>query len=405
MNRSRPFLPYGKPTIEADDRAAVADALGSDMLTTGPRPAAFEAALAERLGAPHAVVCSNGTAALHLAALALGLGPGDCAVVPSLTFLATANSVAFTGARVVFADVDPQTGLMTPETAAAAVARSDGPVRALFPVHLNGQCCDMAGIAAVARRAGARIVEDACHAIGGAQTADPARWPDGLAPVGACAHSDMATFSFHPVKTITTTEGGAVLARDGDLTRRLRDFRNHGLIREAERFTNPDGFDGAGAPNPWFYEMQAPGYNYRLSDVQCALGISQLAKLDRFVARRAALVARYRERLGACALPLAPVPEVATGRPAWHLFAVAIDFEAAGASRAETMRALAAQGVGSQVHYYPVHRQPYYRALDPTLDLPGADRYYDRALSLPLFPAMTDADVDCVVDALAEALG
>ncbi len=394
-----PFLPYGRHLIEDDDIAAVERALRSGTLTNGPAVAAFERALAQATGAPHAVACANGTAALHLAALALGLGPGDAAVVPTLTFLATANALRYVGADVVFADVDADTGLLTPSTFATALTRAGSRrrVKAVFPVHLAGQCADMEGLSAIARGQGLKVVEDACHAVGGTCAGRP---------VGACAHSDMAAFSFHPVKTIAMGEGGAVTTRDPALARLLAELRSHGMVRDPARFEiREQGFGPDGEPNPWYYEMPEPGFNYRASDIQCALGESQLAKLDRFVAERRRIVDWYKAALAPLAPVVKPLPRVAWGDPSWHLCVVLIDFPAAGTTRGRVMRALAGKGVGSQVHYLPVHRQPYYRRLYGEIALPGADAYYERTLSLPLFVGLTRADVARVVAALADALG
>jgi len=387
------FLPYGRQTIDEADIAAVAAALRGEYLTTGPTVAGFDADFARAVGAAHAVSCANGTAALHLAALALGLGPGDVVIVPTVTFLATANAARYVGAEVQFADVDPDTGLLTPETlsrAAEAARKAGGAVKSVFPVHLGGNVCDMAAIGAIARRAAWSIVEDACHAIGTAE-------------IGACRNSDMAVFSLHPVKTITAGEGGVVTTQQPKLAERLARLRSHGMVRDPGTFTEKDqAFDGGGAANPWYYEMHEPGFNYRLTDIQAALAASQLKKLTAFVARRQTLAARYDRLLARLAPAVRPVPRV--GAPALHLYAVLIDF-AAGKSRSEIMRALRAADIGTQVHYIPVHRQPYYRARYGKLDLPGADAYYARTLSLPLFPAMVDADVDRVVAALTRVIG
>ena len=393
-----PFLPYGRQSIDEDDIRVVAEALRGDYLTTGPTVAAFEAEFAAKTGAAHASACSNGTAGLHLAAMALGLGPGDAAIVPTMTFLATANCVRYVGADVVFADVDPATGLITPETAAAALARAKGKrVKALFVVHLNGQCADMKGLSAFAKAHGLRVVEDACHALGGDVAGTK---------VGSCAFGDFAVFSLHPVKTVTMGEGGVVTTADPELDRAVKRLRSHGMERDPARFASrADGFDADGAPNPWYYEMAAPGYNYRATDFQCALGRSQLAKLDKFVARRAELVTLYRARLASLAPLATPLALTKTGRPGWHLCPALIDFDAVGKTRGKVMRELSARGIGTQVHYFPVHRQPYYRALDTGLVLPGAEAYYARALSLPLYYGMADSDVDRVVGALAAVLG
>jgi UDP-4-amino-4,6-dideoxy-N-acetyl-beta-L-altrosamine transaminase len=382
------MLAYGRQTIEDDDIAAVAEALRSDFLTTGPRVEAFENAFAQTVGARHAVACANGTAALHLAMLALEVQPGEAVIVPSITFLATANCARFVGAEVVFADVDPDTGLMTPDSLAQAMERLAGRrLRAVLPVHLRGDVAELRALQDLAAKAGAVLVEDAPHALG-----STARFEGRAERVGDCAHSAMATFSFHPVKTIATGEGGMVTTGDDRLAERLRALRSHGMVR-------PAGAD------PWWYEMPEVGFNYRLPDILCALGLSQLGKLARFAERRRALAARYDELLA----PLAPLVRPAA-RPDWsdpvlHLMTVLIDFEAAGRSRREVVEALKTRGVGTQVHYIPVHTQPYYRARYGELDLPGANAWYARCLSLPLFPGMADDDVDQVVAALAEVLG
>lgn len=382
------LLPYGRQTIEDDDIAAVAEALRGDFLTTGPTVDAFERAFAETVGAGHAVACANGTAALHLAMLALRVQPGEAVIAPSITFLATANCARYVGADVVFADVDPDSGLMTPETLQGALDRVGGrTLRAVLPVHLRGDAVDLPALSALARGAGAVLVEDAPHALGTTMT-----FGNTVEAVGDVRHSAMATFSFHPVKTIATGEGGMVTTNDPALAERLRTMRSHGMVRPA----------GA---EPWWYEMPEPGFNYRLPDILCALGLSQLKKLPRFAARRRALSAAYAEALA----PLAPVVRLAA-RPAWsdpvlHLMTVLIDFEAAGRSRREVVEALQTRGVGSQVHYIPVHRQPYYRDLYGDLSLPGAEAWYARCLSLPLYPGMADGDVAVVVAALKAALG
>lgn len=396
------FLPYGRQVIDGADRAAVASVLDGDILTTGPYVEAFEQGLCRATGAAHAVACSSGTAALHLAALTLGLGPGDRVVVPAVTFAATANAARFVGADVIFADIDPDTGLMTPETFAAALETgADGRVRAVFPVHLGGHTVDMDGIAAIAGPRELAVVEDAAHAIGGRVEAD-----DDWLAVGACRYSHMTTFSFHPVKTITSGEGGAITTNDADLAARLKRFRNHGIIREADEFQQRElAFGPDGDANPWYYEIVEIGFNYRITDLQCALGLSQLDKLEGFVARRAALVERYRHALAPLAPAIRPLTARRGCRPGWHLMVALIDFAGLGVDRATVMRRLAGRGIGSQVHYMPLHMQPCYTRLYGRQSLPGAEAYYARTLSLPLFADMSDADVDRVVAALTEEVG
>lgn len=397
------FLPYGRHWVDADDHDAVAAVLESDWLTTGPAVAAFESDFARVTDARHAVACANGTAALHLSALALGLGPGDWAIVPAVTFLATANAARYVGADVHFADVDPDTGLMGPNELIHALdeAKAQGRrVRAVFPVHLAGQCPDMPAIRDIAKARGLYVVEDACHALGGWQR-DGDRW----AAVGACRFSDLAVFSLHPVKTITMGEGGVITTNDKRLAGRLALLRSHGMLRDPDDFSEREqALASDGAANPWYYEMAELGFNYRASDIQCALGKSQLAKLARFIDSRAESMAHYRESLA----PLAPLvrmaPESRFARPAWHLAPALVDFAAAKTERAAVMHRLRAKGIGTQVHYLPVNRQPYYRRRYGATTLPGADGYYARALSLPLFVGLTKAEVGRVAAGLAAAL-
>lgn len=388
MSAAPPFLPYGRQTIEDDDVAAVAAALRADFLTTGPAVEAFEAAFRLKVGAEHAVAVANGTATLHLAMLALGVGVDDVCVAPSVSFLATANCARYVGAEVVFADVDPDSGLMTPDTLAEALKRASGRrVKAVLPVHLRGDVCDLPGLKALADGVGAVLVEDAPHALGSVGTFD------GVAhPVGDGVFSSFASFSFHPVKTLATGEGGMLTTNDATLATRARSLRGHGMVR-------PPGAE------PWVYEMPELGFNYRIPDVLCALGLSQLAKLDRFVARRRTLTALYAGKLATLAPAVRLAESPAWSDPALHLLTVLIDFEALGVTRRAVVEALRAQGVGSQVHYIPIHHQPYYQARYGALDLPGADAWYARCLTLPLYPGMADADVDRVVGALAGALG
>jgi UDP-4-amino-4,6-dideoxy-N-acetyl-beta-L-altrosamine transaminase len=394
------FLPYGRHSVDEDDIAAVVAVLKSDWLTNGPVVHAFEQAFAEKTGAQHAIVCNSGTAGLHLAAMALGLCEGDVAIVPTMTFLATANAVRYVGAEVVFADVDPHTGLMGEGNLRDAFARSKGKARAILPVHLNGQCVDMAMVARLAQEYGLRVIEDACHALGGTYDSN------GVAvPVGACQHGDMAVFSLHPVKTVTMGEGGVVTTNDTALYEKMLRLRNHGMVRDPAHFQNADlASDGDGEANPWYYEVPTPGYNFRASDINCALGLSQLAKLDKFVARRHELSARYDALLAPLAPMVRPIERMENCAPARHLYVVLVDFQAAGVERATMMARLKNHGIGTQVHYIPVHLQPYYRQRYGETELPGADVYYAWCLSLPLFPAMTDEEVDRVVGALEVAL-
>ena len=396
-----PFLSYGRQTIDESDLAAVAQALQGEFLTTGPLVEAFEAALCTTTGAAHAVAVANGTAALHLAVLAQDLGPDDVVIVPSVTFVSTANAVAFCGAKVLFADVDPKSGLMTDETFADALThlKTHHPTlrfAGVMPVHLGGHVIDLEAIYETAQAHDAFVIEDACHAFGsqGAQ-----------GRVGSCARSNSACFSFHPVKTITTGEGGAITTHHAGLAQRFRELRSHGLVRDADRFTGLSVPSRDGFTAPWLYEMQALGYNYRLPDINCALGLSQLRRFAATASRRKALAASYLNTLTTSGLSIRFQAAPAAADPVLHLMVALIDFEKAGLTRSMVMQGLKNRGIGTQVHYIPVHHQPYWQthAVGPR-GLPGADQWYAQALSLPLYPAMEDGDIGRVMWALAEVL-
>ena len=393
---TEPFLAYGKQVIDDSDIEAVVAALKSDYLTTGPMVDQFEKALAHKVGAAEAIVVSNGTAALHLSMMALGLDRGDAVIVPAITFAATANGAAYCGSDVIFADVDPVSGLMTPDSLAEAFSRANGRrVRAVLPVHLAGHSPNIPALADQAAEEGALLVEDACHAIG-------SKTPWG--PVGGCQKSATAIFSFHPVKTITTGEGGAITTNNPELARRLRRLRSHGIERDPARFTRPEAHD-AGEPNPWWYEQVELGYNYRLPDLLCALGLSQLKRLDVFAIKRKSLVSHYHKRLKELAHPLVSAMEPFDMHdPVQHLFAIQIDFAALGKSRRTVMNALRERGIGTQVHYIPVHKLPYYASKNGLLRLTGAETYHAKTLSLPLYPGLKLDDVDRVVEALGQVL-
>lgn len=374
-------LPYGRQLIEDDDIEAVVRVLRSDFLTTGPEVEAFERELGEVCGAHHVVAVSSGTAALHCAYAALGLGPGDEVITTPLTFSATSNMVLACGATPIFVDVDPATLCIDP----ALVERAIGPrTKAIAAVDYAGHPAPMRELAAIAKQHGLSVVEDAAHSVGGRLHGNP---------VGSLA--TLTTFSFHPVKTFTTAEGGAVTTADLALAQTVKNLRSHGIVRDADRLERRDG--------PWYYEIQSLGFNYRLTDVQCALGRSQLRKLPRFVARRAAIVARYREAF-ASEKCLAFVREVNGAEPAWHLFAVRV---AGGASaRAALYSGLQRRGIGAQVHYIAVNDLPLYRKLGyDSAATPIARAVSESTLSLPLFPAMSDADVEKVIKAVREVLG
>ncbi len=392
-------IPYGHQSIDEDDLAAVRTALLAPLLTTGPLVGEFETAFGSAVDAPHVAVCGNGTQALHLATMALGLGPGDFVIVPSITFLATANAVRYVGAEVVFADVDPRTGLMTVETALQAAARASGPVKAIMPVHIGGLPATPHLIYALAQAKGWHVIEDACHALGTTYTDDTGK----KFKVGSASHADLCTFSFHPVKTIAMGEGGAVTARTAAIAANIRVLRSHGMVRDSAAFSNPTmGFAKDGSANPWYYEMPELGYNFRAPDINCALGISQLNKLESFVARRRVLADSYIDMMKDLDERICPI-EIPSGiEPGLHLFRLLIDFERFNLDRAGWMNALADRGIGTQVHYIPVHQQPYYQTRYGAMTLPGATEYYRCTLTLPLFPTLTENDVAEVVTAVKE---
>lgn len=399
MSVSARFLPYGRQVIDDDDIAAVAQALRGDFLTTGPAVDAFEADFARIVGAKEAVVCGNATQALHIGCIALGLGAGDTAIVPTVTFLATANAVRYTGADVIFSDVDPDTGLMTPGNFEYAIKRAKAAglkPKVVLPVHLAGQSVDLAVIQEIARREGMAVLTDSCHALCTTYR---------NVPSGSCQYEDIAVFSFHPVKTIAMGEGGAVTTNDSAMAAKLRLLRGHGMMHRSTQPIRPEmGLDEQGQPNPWYYEMAELGYNYRESDIHCALGISQLKKLDKFITRRRELALLYDQLLAPLAPVILPPKRVADCVPGWHLYAVRIDFEKTGHSRASFMHHLKEKNIGTQVHYIPVHLQPYYRDLYGNQKLVGADAYYSSTLSLPLFPSMSDEDARYVVDSLRQVM-
>jgi len=349
------MIPYGKQTIEQDDIDAVANTLSSDFLTTGPKVKEFEHALAEVTGAKEVVVVGNGTQALHLSCLAAGLGEENYAIVPTLTFLATANAVRYCGADVLFCDVDEHTGLLDIDALQVLLNQhKDKSIKTILPVHLAGQIVDLTAIKGVIGDDDIKIIADSCHAIGGYK---------GDYSVGSATQEDMSTFSFHPVKTIAMGEGGAITLNDTDVANHMRCLRSHGMMQ------TPD----AGA---WAYKMEALGYNYRATDFQCALGISQLKKLERFKSKRQQLVSLYNDLLVDLAPLILPPKQLQGQEPAWHLYAARFDFDKIGKSRDQIMKDLRTKGVGTQVHYIPVHSQPYYTSLYGSQSMPGAEAYY-----------------------------
>lgn len=380
------MIPYGRQDISEADIQAVIDVLKSDWLTQGPTIEHFEEAVAGHVGAAYAATTSNATAALHVACLALGVGRGDLVWTVPNTFVASANCARYCGADVDFVDIDPRSYNMSVDALAdklkAASATGRLP-KVVIPVHFAGQSCDMRAIKALADRYGFKIIEDASHAVGASYLGKP---------VGNCAYSDIAVFSFHPVKIITTAEGGMALTNDPMLAERLRSFRSHGITRDGARMEGK-------SQGPWYYEQLELGYNYRMTDMQAALGLSQLARLDEFCARRRALAARYDELLAG--LPLDLPWQHPDSVSAFHLYPVCLRDARA---RSEVFGKLRAAGIGVNVHYIPVHTQPYYRRLGFNIgDFPVAESYYARAISIPMYSAMTDAQQDRVVDLLGQA--
>jgi UDP-4-amino-4,6-dideoxy-N-acetyl-beta-L-altrosamine transaminase len=378
-------IPYARQDVQDADVAAVAAALRDEFLTQGPKVAAFEEQLAAAVGARFAVAVSSGTAALHAAYAAAGVGPGRLVLTSPITFVATANASLYLGGGVAFADVDGKTVLLDPESAAAE-APPDTTV--IAPVHFAGQAAPMEALAALAAARGWTVVEDAAHALGASYVT-----PDGREHrVGACAHSAMCCLSFHPVKHITTGEGGAVTTNSPALYARLKRFRSHGITREAVELTIDEG--------PWYYEQVELGYNYRLADFQCALGGAQLRRLDAYVGRRRAIAARY-DALFRDAPGVRATEVPAWSRGSYHLYVVRV----AASVRRRVFEGLRAAGIGVNVHYVPVYRQPYYRAHGfATLRLEQAEGYYREAISLPMYATLTDLEVDRVAAEVAARL-
>lgn len=379
--RSR-LLPYGHQWVDEEDVKAVVQVLRGDWLTTGPTVGEFETAFAAYVGARFAVAVANGTAALHAAAFAAGIGAGDEAITTPMTFAATANCIRYQGGTPVFVDVQPETLNLDPKKIETAITSR---TRAILPVDYAGQPADLDEINAIAAHHGLTVIEDAAHALGATF---------GGKRVGSL--STMTTFSLHPVKHITTGEGGMVTTDDEGLAQKLRAFRNHGITSEARERQEKGS---------WFYEMVALGYNYRLTDLQCALGLSQLKKLDRWLARRRAIVGMYTEALGGLAEISLPMPSF-DREPAWHLYPIQLDLTRLRTGRAEIFRALRAENIGVNVHYIPVPWHPYYRDLGYHKgQWPVAEAAYERLISLPIFPAMTDQDVSDVIAAVQKVIG
>ncbi|MBK8754237.1 MAG: UDP-4-amino-4,6-dideoxy-N-acetyl-beta-L-altrosamine transaminase [Candidatus Competibacteraceae bacterium] len=382
------MIPYGRQNIDEADIAAVVATLRSDFLTQGPAVEQFESAVAMRCNARFAVAVNSATSALWLAYRALGLGPGDRLWTSPNTFVATANAALHLGAEVDFVDIDPDTYNLCPKRLAEklAVAEAAGRLpKIVTPVHFAGQPCDLPAIAELAVRYGFRVVEDASHAIGASYQGEP---------VGSCRWSDLTVFSFHPVKIMTTGEGGMVLGRDPALATRLVELRSHGVTRDPQRMQRE-------CEGGWYYEQIDLGWNFRLTDIQAALGTSQLNRLDAFLAQRQELADRYDRELAG--LPLMRPGRDPAADSAWHLYVVRLAGD--GTIRRQVFNALRQQGIGVNVHYIPVHIQPYYQAMGFTVGAyPEAERYYQQAISLPLFAGLTLEQQNQVIERLQEAL-
>jgi perosamine synthetase len=373
------FLSYGKQWIELDDIRAVSETLQSDFLTQGPKVTEFEEAVCRYTGARYCVALANGTAALHLAVASLGIDPGMEGITSTNTFVASANAMLYNNLVPVLGDIDPKTYNLLPQE---FEKRLKTKTKLVIPVHFAGQPADMRSIAEIAYSNDVFVIEDAAHAIG-------SKYANG-GMVGSSKYSDLTIFSFHPVKTITTGEGGAITTNDTELYKKLCHLRTHGITK--------DPVEMGQNPGPWYYEMQMLGFNYRLSDIQAALGLSQLKKIESFAQRRHEIKQRYNAAFSGIDWLKIPYEEPGV-HSVFHLYVLQIDFDAIEKTRAEVMKKLASAKIGTQVHYIPVHLQPYYQknlGYRPG-DFPNAETYYSRALSIPLYPKMTDEQVDYVI--------
>lgn len=380
--RRETFLPYGKQSIDEDDIQAVVDVLKGDYLTTGPKISEFEEKLAAVVGAKYAVAFSNGTAALHAACYAAGIGPGDEVITTPITFAASANCVLYTGGTPVFADIDPRTYNIDPAKIESLITSRS---KAIIPVHFTGQPAEMEAILAIAKKHDLVVIEDAAHALGAEYHSRK---------IGSLG--DMTMFSFHPVKHITTGEGGAITTNDKRYYDILKQFRTHGITRERSQLHDDHG--------PWYYEMQFLGYNYRMTDIQAALGINQLKKLDDFVSRRREIVSMYNDAFRD--VPAVEIPYQADNvLSSWHLYILRLNTDKSKLGRREVFEALLRENMGVNVHYIPVYMHPYYRQLGYSEGLcPNAEHLYSEMITLPLFPGMTDQDVHYVVEKVLHVL-
>lgn len=384
------MIPYGRQEITQSDIDAVVGVLQSDFLTQGPMVPRFEQTVADSCGVAHALAVNSATSALHIACLALGLGPGDRLWTTPVTFVASANCGHYCGAQVDFVDIDPRSYNLSPqalERKLIAAEKAGTLPKIVVPVHLCGQPCEMEAIHRLSQRFGFKIIEDASHAIGGKYQGEP---------IGNCRFSDITIFSFHPVKIITTAEGGMALTNDPQLAEKMGLLRSHGITRDPALMTHE-------ADGPWYYQQVALGFNYRMSDLQAALGVSQMTRLHEYVARRHQLAARYNELLAS--LPITIPWQHPDSYSGLHLYVIRLQLDKISSSHRAVFESLRQQGIGVNLHYIPVHTQPYYQKMGFNAgDYPEAEKYYTEAISLPMYPTMTEVQQDQVIAALRGAL-
>lgn len=384
------MIPYGRQDISEADIQAVIEVLRSDFLTQGPAVPAFEKAVADYCGAQHAVAVNSATSALHIACLALGVGPGDWVWTSPNTFVASANCALYCGAQVDFVDIEPHTYNMSIECLEEKLVqakKSNCLPKVVIPIHLCGQACDMISIRSLSQRYGFKIIEDASHAIGGKYRDEP---------IGNCRYSDITIFSFHPVKIITTAEGGMAMTNNAQLAKRLQLLRSHGITRDVNEMTHaPDG--------PWYYQQIDLGFNYRMTDLQAALGLSQIQRLDEFVTKRHTIAKRYDQLL--TDFPVSTPLQHADNYSGLHLYIIRLKLEEISKTHRQVFEALRAAGIGVNLHYIPVYRQPYYVGLGfKSGYCPEAEKYYTEAISLPMYPGLTEQQQDRVVATLDSVL-